>query len=100
MPKIFEYLGYIFFLYSNDHKPLHVHVRFAEYESILEFEILDGELKKVKFKRSGANRPIPKSNHKEIEKFASIYYLQIVEKWTQFYLLKKEPKNEKITRKL
>ncbi|MEK7718360.1 MAG: DUF4160 domain-containing protein [Bacteroidota bacterium] len=27
MPKIFEYLGFVFFLYSNDHKPLHVHVK-------------------------------------------------------------------------
>jgi hypothetical protein len=79
---------------------MHVHVRFAEYESILEFDILDGKLRKVKFKRSGPNKPIPKSDQKEIEKFASLYYLQIVEKWTQFYLLKKEPKNEKITRKL
>ena len=37
---------------------------------------------------------------KAIEKFASTYYLQIIEKWTQFYLLKMEPKNEKITRKI
>lgn len=44
MPKIFEYLGFVFFLYSNDHKPLHVHVRYAEYDSVIEFEILDGQL--------------------------------------------------------
>ncbi|MBC8005509.1 MAG: DUF4160 domain-containing protein [Verrucomicrobia bacterium] len=31
MPKIFEYLGFVFFFYSNDHKPLHVHVRYGEY---------------------------------------------------------------------
>lgn len=100
MPKIFEYLGFVFFLYSNDHKPLHVHVRYAEYESVIEFEILEGKLIHVKFKRSGTNKPIPVSSRKEIEKFTSIYYLQIVEKWTQFYLLKQEPKNEKITQKI
>ena len=100
MPKIFEYLGFVFFLYSNDHKPLHVHVRYAEYESVIEFEILEGQLIKIKFKRSVNNIPIPASYRKEIEKFASTYYLQIIEKWTQFYLLKMEPKNEKITRKL
>lgn len=26
MPKIFEYFGYIFFFYSNEHEPIHVHV--------------------------------------------------------------------------
>jgi hypothetical protein len=100
MPKIFEYLGFVFFLYSNDHKPLHVHVRYAEYESVIEFEISDGQLIKIKFKRSLNNKPIPVSYRKEIEKFVSTYYLQIIEKWTQFYLLKMEPKNEKITRKI
>ena len=100
MPKIFEYLGFVFFLYSNDHKPLHVHVRYAEYESVIEFEILNGQLIKIKFNRSVNNKPIPVSYRNEIEKFASTYYLQIIEKWTQFYLLKMEPKNEKITRKI
>ncbi|MEI6276657.1 MAG: DUF4160 domain-containing protein [Prolixibacteraceae bacterium] len=100
MPKIYEYLGFVFFLYSNDHKPLHVHVRYAEFESVIEFEILDGKLIRVKFKRSANNKPIPATYRKDIEKFASSYYLQIIEKWTQFYLLKKEPKNEKITRKI
>ena len=100
MPKIFEYLGFVFFLYSNDHKPLHVQVRYAEYESVIEFEILNGQLIKIKFNRSVNNKPIPVSYRNEIEKFASTYYLQIIEKWTQFYLLKMEPKNEKITRKI
>ena len=27
MPKIFEQEGYSFFFYSNDHAPIHVHVR-------------------------------------------------------------------------
>lgn len=100
MPKIFEYLGYIFLFYSNDHKPLHVHARYAEYESVIELEILDGKLVNIKFKRSAGSKPIPAANRKEVEKFVSVYYLKIVEKWTQFYLLKTEPKNEKITRKI
>jgi hypothetical protein len=27
MPKIFEKDGYTFFFYSNEHRPIHVHVR-------------------------------------------------------------------------
>lgn len=100
MPKIFEYLGFIFFFYSNDHKPLHVHARYGEYESVIELEILEGKLVNIKFKRSTGYKPIPVTYRKDIEKFISAYYLKIVEKWTQFYLLKTEPKNEKITRKI
>jgi len=100
MPKIYEYLGFIFFLYSNDHKPLHVHVRYAEYESIIEIEILDGKLAKLRFKRSGNQKQVPMTHRKDLEKFVSCYYLEIVEKWTQFYLLKIQPKYEKITRKI
>jgi len=79
MPKIFEYLGFIFLFYSNDHKPLHVHARYAEFESVIELEILDGKLVKIIFKRSKGSKPIPISNRKEIEKFVSCYYLKIVE---------------------
>lgn len=36
MPKIFEYFGLIFFIYTEDHLPIHVHVKYAEYESKFE----------------------------------------------------------------
>ena len=26
MPKIYEYFGFVFFFYSNEHEPIHVHV--------------------------------------------------------------------------
>jgi len=26
MPKIFEYFGFIFYFYSNEHEPIHIHV--------------------------------------------------------------------------
>ena len=27
MPKIFEYFGFIFYFFSNEHEPIHVHVK-------------------------------------------------------------------------
>lgn len=36
MPKIYEYLGLIFYFYSNEHEPIHVHVTIAERETIFE----------------------------------------------------------------
>ena len=34
MPKIFEYFGFIFYFYSNEHEPIHVHVIHGGKESI------------------------------------------------------------------
>jgi hypothetical protein len=100
MPKIFEYLGFIFFLYANDHKPLHVHVRYAEFESIVEIVIKNGKLTGLKYRKVAGRLAIPINDRKNIDIFISTYYLRIVEKWTQFYLLNQNPKSEKITRKL
>ncbi len=38
MPKIYEYLGLIFFFYAKEHLPIHVYVSFAEYESKFEMK--------------------------------------------------------------
>jgi hypothetical protein len=38
MPKIFEQDGYHFFFYSNEHRPIHVHVRYGGGEAVFEVE--------------------------------------------------------------
>ncbi len=38
MPKIFEKDGYQFFFYSNEHKPIHVHVRYGDSEAVFTVE--------------------------------------------------------------
>jgi len=38
MPKIFESDGYRFFFYSNEHRPIHVHVRYGGGEAVFEVE--------------------------------------------------------------
>ena len=44
MPKIFEYFGYVFFFYSNEHEPIHVHVENGELKSVVRRnEILSGD---------------------------------------------------------
>lgn len=42
MPKIFEYFGFVFFFYSNEHEPIHVHVIRGERQSIFELILEDG----------------------------------------------------------
>ena len=38
MPTVFTKDGYRFFFYSNDHTPIHVHVRKADGEAVFEVE--------------------------------------------------------------
>jgi len=38
MPKIFERDGYRFFFYSNEHHPIHIHVRYGGGEAVFEVE--------------------------------------------------------------
>ena len=38
MPQIFEKDGYKFFFYSNEHRPIHVHVRRGGGEAVFEVE--------------------------------------------------------------
>ena len=38
MPRIFEKNGYRFFFYSNEHRPIHVHVRHGDGEAVFDVE--------------------------------------------------------------
>ena len=38
MPKVFEKNGYKFFFYSNDHRPIHIHVRHGNGEAVFNVE--------------------------------------------------------------
>jgi hypothetical protein len=38
VPKVFDQDGYRFFFYSNDHRPIHVHVRFGGGEAVFDVE--------------------------------------------------------------
>jgi hypothetical protein len=38
MPNVFEEDGYKFFFYSNEHGPIHVHVRYGAGEAVFSIE--------------------------------------------------------------
>jgi len=52
MPKVFEKDGYRFFFYSNDHRPIHIHVRHGDGEAVFDVEegvdLLESQGLKVK----------------------------------------------------
>lgn len=38
MPKVFDKEGFRFFFYSNEHRPIHVHVRHGDGEAVFDVE--------------------------------------------------------------
>ncbi|NQY33004.1 MAG: DUF4160 domain-containing protein [Coraliomargarita sp.] len=52
MPVIFEQDGFKFFFYSNDHEPIHVHVRYSGGEAVFnineEIELRESHGLKIK----------------------------------------------------
>ncbi len=100
MPKIYEYLGLVFFFYANEHLPIHVHVSFAEYESKFELEYENGILKNINIKNVKGRESLLKKQEDEAIKFIKNYHEQIVDKWTQFFIQNKKVSCEMINKKI
>lgn len=89
MPKIFEYFGFIFFFYSSEHEPIHVHVIHGDCGLIFELIMEGGELVQVQQREAhGFNRLSAKDTKVAME-FIQKYHKNIVKKWVDFFLLKK-----------
>ena len=100
MPKIFEYLGFTFLFYANDHLPVHVHVQFGEFESKIIFAYEEGKLKSLVYKNVKRKIAIPSDKQKEVNKFLKKYHSRVVEKWNDFFVYNKTVKCEVINKKV
>lgn len=74
MPKIFEKEGYCFFFYSNDHEPIHVHVRHGDGEAVFSVEV-DVELRE--------SHGMKIKELKRAEQLAEDHKPLILEKWNE-----------------
>ena len=100
MPKIFEYFGFIFLFYSNEHEPIHVHVMKDGHEAIFEIMLENGELVEIRRRTSNKIPPLREKDAATAEAFVKKYYKNIVEKWVNFFIYKKRIRSTKITKKL
>ncbi len=100
MPRIYEYFGLVFFFYSDEHLPIHVHVSKAERE--MKFELLHeaGKLVQIDIRKiKGKEILTPKEIDSSVELIKQNHEA-IVLKWTEFFVKGQKPKNDKITKKL
>lgn len=100
MPKIYEYFGFIFYFYSNEHEPIHVHVIHGGRESIFDLIMMDGDLIEVRVREKRGFEPLAEKDKRTAEEFIRKYYKNIIDKWVKFFVMKQAVRCSKIKTKL
>ena len=89
MPKIFEYFGFVFFFYSNEHEPIHVHVIHGDRQLVYEIILEDGNFKALVRRNAKGYLPLSQHDAGIVEEFIRVYALDIVQKWIDYFIMKK-----------
>ena len=100
MPKIFEYFGFVFFFYSNEHEPIHVHVTHKGCQSIFELIMDNGILVEIRVREKAGEEPLSSKDQKTAEEFIRKYSKNIITKWIKFFVLRQAVKSTTIKTKL
>ena len=100
MPKIFEYFGFIFYFYSNEYEPIHVHVLHGGKESIFDLIMMNGELAEIHVREKHGAEPLPEKDKRTAELFIRKYHKNIIDKWVKFFVMKQSIRSTNIKKKL
>lgn len=100
MPKIFEYFGFIFFFYSNEHEPIHVHVTHGGCQSIFELIMQNGELVEIRVRGKDGEEPLSGKDKKTAEAFIKKYQKNIIAKWVRFFVMRQTVRSTNIRKRL
>lgn len=79
---------------------MHVHVSKADRETVFELILENAQLLEIKKRKAKAKKPLTVKEEKDAIIFINEFYKKIVDKWINFFVLKKVVKATKITRKL
>jgi hypothetical protein len=99
MPTIYDYLGLVFYFYSNEHNPIHVHVAKGGRETIYELIVYNSVLTEIKRRKRRGKDFLTASDDKKAVEFINEKYNEIIDKWADFFIRKITPKIVKITKK-
>ncbi len=100
MPKLYEYLGIVIFFWSDEHEPIHVHGRYQGAEIKAEFIVENGEITKINFKNVPGKKRFDVNKRKDFEIFINHYSKQIVKKWIDYFVWKKDIDSQIISKKI
>jgi len=100
MPEIYEYFGLVFYFYSNEHDPIHVHVKKGDKETIFDLLIYNDVLTEIKTRKRRGKEMLSASDEKKATDFITFYADDIVKKWMKSFVLKSEVKITRIKTKI
>ena len=100
MGKIFEYFGFIFYFFSNEHDPIHVHVKQGSEECIFDIILEDAKLIRLDRREKQGAEPMNAKDAAEAVAFINEYWQEIVEKWVSFHVYHQVVKNTKINKRI
>lgn len=100
MPKIFEYFGFIFYFYSNEHEPIHVHVMHGGNESVFDLIMMDGELSDIHVREKKGANPLSEKDKRTAKEFIQKYHKNIINKWVKFFVMKQAVRSTNIKKRL
>lgn len=93
-PLAFTFNKIKIYIYYEDHLPIHIHAIYNEFETVY---ILHFDKGKLSIEKESSNNPLPKQQDRLVVKFLKKYYLEVIKKWEQVVVLKKEIKVKRIT---
>lgn len=100
MPKIYEYFGFIFYFYSNEHEPIHVHVKHGDEESVFELIMMNGSLDRINIREKHGAPSLSSKDKRVAEAFIRKYSKNIIDKWVRFFVMKQQVRSTNIKTRL
>ncbi len=100
MPKLYNYLGIIVYFYSDEHLPVHVHGKYAEYESKAEIIFDEGVIKDIQLRTVKGRKPLKKKEQELFLELVNDKAQEITEKWFDYFVKGIKPETVEINTKL
>ncbi len=99
MPKIYQYLNYSIYIYTNDHLPVHIHIFVQDRQVKAELIWINAELK-ILFRKLKGYKPLTNSECKEVAIFVKKFEKKIKEKWDKIMYYSEPVKAEVIKKRI
>ncbi|HTA26514.1 MAG TPA: DUF4160 domain-containing protein [Bacteroidia bacterium] len=88
-PAIFQYKSIKIRIYSNEHKPIHVHAESGDFGLIVEFTMREGKVVKVDYKPWTGHKPFTPALMRDLKKLVDSFKEQMVDDFIDFVDYKK-----------
>jgi hypothetical protein len=100
MPKLYEYLGISVYFYAGEHLPVNVHGRYGSSETVAEIITANGKIISIRYRKAANRRLLSGTARRHFVKLVEAKAEEILQKWTDVFVLNKPVKLEILTRKI